>query len=243
MANSTFNYDAISESQAGKATTANQFFDPASQALLYGRRGSQSSGLNWFYYGGNVVLSSGAMAQIANGSVTLTTNTTNYVVANKATGAVSTSTTTTNWLNLANYWRLYSVVTNSSALVASYTDSRELGKFCGEFSYSYIAQNIQIVDYTLVLADWSKMIFHPTADTTARTFTIPANATVAFPIGTELKFVNGNLAGALTIAITTDTMRWANDGSVGSRTLAANGIARVLKVTATEWIISGFGLT
>ena len=68
---------------------------------------------------------------------------------------------------------------------------------------------------------------------------MPANGVVAFPVGTELKIVNGNGAGAITIAITTDTMRWANDGSAGSRTLAANGVAKILKVTATEWVISG----
>jgi hypothetical protein len=47
----------------------------------------------------------------------------------------------------------------------------------------------------------------------------------------------------MTIAITTDTMRLAGAGTTGSRTLAANGIATCLKLTATEWIISGTGLT
>lgn len=47
----------------------------------------------------------------------------------------------------------------------------------------------------------------------------------------------------LTIAITTDTMRLSPGGTTGSRTLAANGIATAIKITATEWIISGSGLT
>ena len=47
----------------------------------------------------------------------------------------------------------------------------------------------------------------------------------------------------ITIAITTDTMRLAGPGTTGSRTLAANGVATALKVTATDWIISGTGLT
>jgi hypothetical protein len=38
-------------------------------------------------------------------------------------------------------------------------------------------------------------------------------------------------------------MRLAGDGSTGSRTLAANGIATAVKVTSTEWLISGTGLT
>ena len=106
-----------------------------------------------------------------------------------------------------------------------------------------VLQNSQSAAYTLVLSDAQKHILHPSADTTARTFTIPANASVAFPIGTALTFVNQASAGVVTIAITTDTMRLAGSGATGSRTLAANGIATALKITATEWIISGTGLT
>ena len=106
-----------------------------------------------------------------------------------------------------------------------------------------IPQNSQSSAYTLVLSDAGKHIFHPSADTTARTWTIPANSSVAFPIGTAVTFVNQDAAGVITIAITTDTMRLAGAGTTGNRTLAANGIATAMKVTATEWIISGTGLT
>jgi hypothetical protein len=106
-----------------------------------------------------------------------------------------------------------------------------------------LPQNSQSTAYTLVLTDSGKHLLHPSADTTARTFTIPANGSVAYPIGTAITFVNQASAGVLTIAITTDTMRLAGAGTTGSRTLAANGIATALKVTSTEWIISGTGLT
>jgi hypothetical protein len=109
--------------------------------------------------------------------------------------------------------------------------------------YLGVPQNSQSAAYTLVLDDAGKHIFHPSADTTARTWTIPANSSVAFPIGTAITFVNQNGAGVITIAITTDTMRLAGAGTTGSRTLAANGIATALKVTSTEWIISGTNLT
>lgn len=89
----------------------------------------------------------------------------------------------------------------------------------------------------------NKHLLHPSADTTARTWTIPANSSVPYPIGTTLTFVNQNGAGALTIAITSDTMRLAGAGTTGSRTLAANGIATAIKTTATEWQINGTGLT
>jgi hypothetical protein len=106
-----------------------------------------------------------------------------------------------------------------------------------------IPQNSQSTAYTLVLADSGKHLLHPSADTTARTFTIPANSSVAFAVGTAVTFINQNLAGVITIAITTDTMRLAGPGTTGSRTLAANGIATAIKITSTEWIISGVGLT
>jgi hypothetical protein len=109
--------------------------------------------------------------------------------------------------------------------------------------FRIIPQNSQSAAYTAVLADSGKQIFHPSADTTARTFTIPANSSVAYPIGTALSFINQNGAGVVTIAITTDTMRLAGAGTTGSRTLAANGVATAIKLTATEWIISGSGLT
>lgn len=106
-----------------------------------------------------------------------------------------------------------------------------------------IPQNSQSAAYTLVLSDAGKHILHPAADTTARTFTIPANSSVAYPVGTAITFVNQNAGGTVTIAITSDTMRLAGAGTTGSRTLAANGVATALKITSTEWIISGTGLT
>lgn len=109
--------------------------------------------------------------------------------------------------------------------------------------YRNIPQNSQSGAYTLVLGDAGKHILHPSADTTARTFTIPSNAAVAYPIGTALTFINQSGAGVVTIAITTDTMRLAGAGTTGSRTLAANGIATAIKIAATEWIISGTGLS
>lgn len=109
--------------------------------------------------------------------------------------------------------------------------------------YLGVPQNSKSTAYTLVLSDAGKHILHPSADTTARTFTIPANSSVAFPIGTTVTFVNQNGGGDITIAITTDTMRLAGAGTTGSRTLTANGMATAIKVTATEWLITGTNLS
>jgi hypothetical protein len=130
MANSSTNIDTISSTQASKEVTANAFFDASSQAATYGRRASTSSGLTWGFYGGNVCLANGTRALVNNGTLTLSASMTQYIVAAKSTGTVSSSSATTNWDDQANYWRLYSVVTNATS-VTSWTDYRLAAQFTG----------------------------------------------------------------------------------------------------------------
>ena len=109
-------------------------------------------------------------------------------------------------------------------------------------SFRIAPQNSQSADYTLIASDSGKHILHPSSDANARTFTIPANVSVAYPIGTAITFVN-ETSQAVTIAITSDTMYLAGTGTTGSRTLAQYGVATALKTGSTTWYISGTGLT
>jgi hypothetical protein len=102
--------------------------------------------------------------------------------------------------------------------------------------------NSQSAAYTAVLADAGKVILHPSTDANARTFTIPANASVAYAVGTVLTFVNMT-SQVVTIAITSDTLYLAGTGSTGSRSLAQYGMATAVKLTSTTWLINGSGLT
>jgi hypothetical protein len=102
-----------------------------------------------------------------------------------------------------------------------------------------IPQNSQSDSYTLVLADAGKHIYETGA---SKTITIPANASVAYEIGTAVTFIATNATGC-SIAITTDTMTLAGTTTTGTRTLAQNGMATAVKVTSTSWIIGGNGLT
>jgi hypothetical protein len=102
--------------------------------------------------------------------------------------------------------------------------------------------NSQSAAYTAVLADSGKVILHPSTDANARTFTIPANGSVAYPVGTVLTFINMT-SQVVTIAITTDTMYLVGTGTTGSRSLAQYGMATAIKMTSTTWLISGSGLT
>lgn len=120
----------------------------------------------------------------------------------------------------------------------------------GTWSPPMMLQTSMRTNYTVVATDAGKHILHPSIDTTPRTVTIPANASVTFAtsqatdgVGTAITFINQNGAGVLSIAITSDTMRLAGFGTTGTRTLAANGMATAVKIAATEWIISGTGLT
>ena len=110
-----------------------------------------------------------------------------------------------------------------------------------KLGFKEIPQNNQTANYTLILTDSGKHIHK--GGTTAYTVTIPANSSVAFPIGTAVTFVNSAASGNVTISITTDTMRLAGAGTTGSRTLAPYGVATVIKVSDTLWMISGSGIT
>ena len=77
---------------------------------------------------------------------------------------------------------------------------------------------------------------------TTGNITIPANSSVAFPIGTAVTIYN-NSSSTVTVGITTDTLRLGGTANTGTRNLAQRGVCTVLKVAATEWVISGAGVT
>lgn len=95
--------------------------------------------------------------------------------------------------------------------------------------------------YAFPAADAGHTVYHDEAS--SRTYTIPANASVAHPIGTMFIIDNtGNSgsAGTITLAITSDTLRRGDGTSgTGSRTIAANQVAVIRKTKSTEWVCTG----
>ena len=136
-------------------------------------------------------------------------------------------------------------LTASNTLTLAGTDSTTMTFPPASASVGYlnIPQNAQSTAYTMVLADAGKNIHHPAADTTARTWTMPANASVAFPIGTIMVWTNEGSAGVITASITSDTMVWVPAGTTGNRTIAANGFLVWHKITSTKWNVWGQGVT
>lgn len=81
--------------------------------------------------------------------------------------------------------------------------------------------------YTFVIGDAYKMVTMGNAS--ASTLTVPANASVAYPIGTQIFFyVKG--AGTVTLGITTDTL-------TGTTSYAQNTGGILTKLTATTWLV------
>jgi hypothetical protein len=210
---------------------------------------------------GTLPIANGGTGSTSTTYVDLTTNVTGTLpVANGGTGITSFGSGVADFLGTPSSANLATAVTDetgSGALVfatsptlvtpALGTPSSGTLSSCtvdgtDSVGFRNIPQNSKSAAYTLVLADAGKHIFHPAADNTARTFTIPANASVAYPVGTVITFINMAVAD-VTIAITTDTLTLSDAGTTGSRTLATNGSATCIKITSTQWLISGSGLT
>jgi hypothetical protein len=85
---------------------------------------------------------------------------------------------------------------------------------------------------TLDLGDIGKTVY------TSGNITIPANASVAFPIGTAIEISNSTNA-TITIAITSDTLRQSGTTNTGTRTLAVYGDCVIKKRSALVWYIAG----
>lgn len=86
---------------------------------------------------------------------------------------------------------------------------------------------------SLNAADQSKMVRN-----TAGGWIIPANAAVGYSEGTTIVLYN-NSSAPQTVSINSDTLWRAGTNTTGSRTLAPRGLATLVKVAPTEWLIDG----
>lgn len=121
---------------------------------------------------------------------------------------------------------LQSVVVTQTGTVASDT-----------LGFRGLPQNSQTAAYTLALSDAGKHISITTGGVI-----IPANGSVAFPVGTAITIYNNSGSSQL-ISITSDTLRRAGTTGTGTRTLDAYGLATCVKVASTTWVISGAGIS
>ena len=92
--------------------------------------------------------------------------------------------------------------------------------------------------YTGVLGDANTVVLMTNA--TSSTFTIPANASVAYPVGTTITVIQASGAGQVTVAITTDTLNYYSPSAAGTcQTAAAKAAVTLVKTAATTWYAFG----
>ena len=212
MADSTTILDTISSTQDSKEVTANAMFDAGSQATLYGRRASTTTGLTWGYYGGRIWIN-GAGVNIVNGTVTLTASATNIVQVNPTTGAVTVATTLT-----AGNIPVYTVVTGAST-VTSYTDEPQRGML-RHFLASRLTKAISGA-VTLTGAEWLAEIMEFTG-------TLAAQANVTAPLIARPPItVFNNTTGGFGIQII---------GASGTGVVVAAGKRAMLYSDGTNWV-------
>jgi hypothetical protein len=162
-----------------------------------------------------------------------------YTLNIQATGYASDSRPGTIIFDPADILPISQGGTGGTTVATAATSLQGTGLDSNAVGFRTVPQNLQSTSYVTVAADSGKHLFTSTGSIT---FTIAANASVAYPIGTAITFVNTN-ASSITIAINSDTMTLAGGTNTGSRTLAQNGVATALKITSTSWLINGTGLT
>ncbi len=86
--------------------------------------------------------------------------------------------------------------------------------------------------YTFALIDRGALVTGSNGDATA--FTIPANASVAFPVGSVINVLQLG-AGRITVGITSDTLSGAN----GLITAKQYSMISLTKLTSTTWVLTG----
>lgn len=86
--------------------------------------------------------------------------------------------------------------------------------------------------YSLVIGDAWKLI--TLSNASAITLTIPANASVAFPVGTHIDLIQLG-AGQVTVAITSDTLRSTPTAKLRTQ----YSMATLIKIASTTWAITG----
>ena len=161
------------------------------------------------------------------------TNNKLYVVTNAVSPAININATTTLFRDLADTATYLTI--DAAGVVSTGAISDVSG------NVRVVSQNVQAGNYTLALTDSGKHIRATNAG--AQTVTIPLNATVAFPLGTCITLVvTGTTAVSIAVAGGV-TLTQAGTGATGTRTLAVNGLASLLKVATDTWYITGSGIS
>lgn len=117
--------------------------------------------------------------------------------------------------------------------VATLTGTQTLDNKTINSPFTTVATNARVASYTLVLTDQSKVI--EINNGSANTLTIPPNASVAFPIGTYILFIQTG-AGQTTI---TPGAGVTIDSTPGLKTRTQWSAATIIKRATNTWVVMG----
>jgi len=101
--------------------------------------------------------------------------------------------------------------------------------------------NTRDEDYTLVLNDSGRTIFHTSAS--AHAWTVPPNSAVAYPTGTVIVLIN---VGSGVVTITRGSgvaLRIAGTATDKNVAIAQHGVASMIKTATNSWYVSGAGIS
>lgn len=106
--------------------------------------------------------------------------------------------------------------------------------------YQHLPQSVKTGAFAYDLTHDGGHVYYTGAAAAA---TLPANSSVAFPIGTVIVTVNDG-SGAVTLTRAGGvSMKWANTGANADRALAIGGMATLIKVGTDAWFVTGAGLS
>lgn len=138
------------------------------------------------------------------------------------------------WYNTANIARLHNgagdvvTVTSAGNLAAAGTVSDSIGELRN------VPQVISNASANFALSDAGKHKIKN--NSTAYTYTIATNATVAFPVGTAITVANpGNTTNNITIAVAGGVTLYRN-GTLGGFTVAPGFMVTLLKIGTDHWM-------
>ena len=170
----------------------------------------------------NTALSDGDFATLA-GTETLTNKTlTSPTLTTPTFTLATTSSTTSGRISYNSTNKKIQVGDGSNAL---------------DYASSTLVTNAQTASYTLVLADKDKLV--EVSNASANTVTIPTNASVAYPTGTQINILQTG-AGQTTISGTSGVTVNSTGATTASPKLRAQwSSATIIKRGENSWVVIG----
>jgi hypothetical protein len=220
----TFDYNGSITSATWNGTAITDTY--ISSAATWNGKQAALNGTGFVKISGTTISYDNSTYLTANQSITLSGD-----VTGSGTTSISTTLATITQATSGNFVKVTldtkGRVTGNTAVVAA--DITTLG-----FAVSTITTNRQTASYTLVLSDANKLVEMNVA--TANTLTVPTNASVAFPIGTQI-LISQYGAGACTVTAASGvTLR---SESAKLKTNGQYSGATLVKIATDEWYVFG----